>query len=78
MNMKRSRVILATWALALAGGLTACGADGAEPPAATEAPGQTNPVTSPSGESMSVIGGGTFDTAAFDSGPLALWFWAPG
>lgn len=76
--MRRSRALLATWVLMLAGGLTACGADGAEPTSPTESPGQTSPVTSSPGKSIPLIGGGSFDTAAFGTGPLALWFWAPG
>ena len=76
--MRRGRVLIASLALVWAGGLAACGADGAAPTPSTESPGQTSPVTSSPAKTIPVIGGGNFDTAAFGTGPLALWFWAPG
>ena len=37
----------------------------------------TSPTPEP-GEVLTLVGGGTFDAARLEQGPLALWFWAPG
>jgi len=67
---------MATCGLVLAG----CSADAGGPSAPTPTAGPTSvaAVSDTGASTLPVVGGGTFDMATLDQGPLALWFWAPG
>jgi len=60
--------------------LAGCSADAGGPiaPAPAAGPSSVAAASDTGASTLPVIGGGAFDTAAFDDGPLALWFWAPG
>jgi hypothetical protein len=54
-------------------GVAGCSADSAAPSAPVAA---ANAETG--GISLPIIGGGAFELARLEQGPIALWFWAPG